>query len=197
MKTRFYSKRWFDLSLTLLLCWLLLLTCAEAATVLSGNVSGTWKTNGSPYILSADCTVASDQTLIIHPGVEVVILPNVSLVVNGGIAAVGTQMQPITIRGASPTNYWESIQMIHNGFTNKFQHCRISEGNDALWLSVSGGDRTMVAEIAECDFRNCRNSAILGQAWGYQATGPAGSPVGSATLAPGIHNCVCSTMHHC
>jgi hypothetical protein len=36
---------------------------AGAATVLSGNVSGTWTTNGSRYILNAACTVASNQTL--------------------------------------------------------------------------------------------------------------------------------------
>lgn len=58
------------------LMWMLAVTGAHAATVLSGNVSGTWTTNGGPYILSADCTVASNQMLTIEPGVEVIELCN-------------------------------------------------------------------------------------------------------------------------
>src|SRR5216110_2424589 len=110
MKTRFRSMRWFGLSLTLLYCWLLLLTRAGAATVLSGNVSGTWTTNGSPYILSADSTVVSNQTLTIQPGVEVLVGPTVTLFVYGGITAVGTPDLPILFRNAN-TNYpWSRIQ---------------------------------------------------------------------------------------
>ena len=61
MKIRGLAHLWFGLSMVLLPCWLLLMP-AGAATVLSGNVSGTWTTNGSPYILSADCTVLSNLT---------------------------------------------------------------------------------------------------------------------------------------
>src|SRR5689334_14972836 len=80
-------------------CWLLLAEVVSAATVVSGNVSGTWTTNGSPYILSADCTVASNQTLTIQPGVEVVVGPNVNLSVDGMIEANGTPNSRILIRG--------------------------------------------------------------------------------------------------
>ena len=66
MKTRFRSMRLFGLSLMQWSSWLLLLTRAGAATVVSGNVSGTWTTNQSPYILSADCTIETGQTLTIR-----------------------------------------------------------------------------------------------------------------------------------
>lgn len=179
MKTRFRSMRWFGLSLTLLSCWLRLLTCAEAATVLSGNVSGTWTSNGSPYILSADCTVAYNQTLTIQPGTRVTILPGVSLRVSGGIFAVGTPEQPITISGASPTNYWDRIQISNSTFTNRFVYCKISEGTYGLYLYVDS-DRTLVVDISH----SALNNFVLFCIWG-QAETPAS---GSAILAPLIHN---------
>ncbi len=177
MKIRGLAHQWFGSSMALLLCGLLLLTRAGAATVLSGNVSGTWTTNGSPYILSADCTVASNQTLTIHAGATVIILPEVSLLVRGQIHAIGTPEQPVTIRGPTATNYWASIQMNYSGATNRFRYCRISEGYDALSFSVLGGGAVMVAEIVDCDFTNWIDSAIFGEATG-------------ATLAPEIHRCI-------
>ena len=166
---------------------LLAASWGHAATVLSGNVSGTWTLSGSPYILSADCTVVSNQTLTIQPGVEVVIVPDVSIQVSGGISAIGTPEQPIRIRGASPSNYWESIVITQSPFTNRFHYCRISEGYQALIFQVTGGNRVMSPEILNCEFLNCRDRAILGY---VTARGSGQSEQGNATLAPAIHNCV-------
>src|SRR6266498_3607574 len=71
------------------------------ATVVSGIISGIWTTNGSPYVLTADCSVLADQSLAIDPGVTVIIEPDVGVDVFGQITAVGTPRLPITIRGAS------------------------------------------------------------------------------------------------
>jgi len=194
MKIRGLANKWFGSATVLLLCWLLLLTPAWAATVVSGNVSGTWTTNGSPYILSADCTVVSNQTLTIQPGVEVIIGPDVNVFVFGGMTAVGTAEQPLTIRGANPTSYWSGIQMRYSGFTNQFQFCRISEaGYVALQFYVSGGDRVMAAEVLYCDFINCRVGGVLAASYGL--TFPdAFSPAGSATFTGRIQNCTFDTM---
>src|SRR5713226_9075511 len=121
MKTMALLARLFGWPTIFLLCGQLLMTPAFAATVISGNVSGTWTTNQSPYILSADCTVVSNQSLTIQPGVEVIIGPDVSMHIYGGILAVGTPQQPITIRGASPTNYWSTIEIVYSGLTNRFE----------------------------------------------------------------------------
>src|SRR5262245_33151445 len=126
MKTRFLTTRWFGSSLTLLSCWLLLLTRAGAATVLSGNVFGTWTTSGSPYIVSNDCYVDVGQTLTIQPGVDVMIGPNVTLFVYGSITAVGTPEQPIEIQGTGSTSPWNKIEMFYEPrsvLTNRFHHC--------------------------------------------------------------------------
>jgi hypothetical protein len=163
------------------LMWLLATQFAGAATVLSGNVSGTWTTNGSPYILSADCTVASNQTLTIQPGVEVIIGPAVRLQIEGGIMAIGTPDQWIRIRGTTSSNYWSGIGMTWSGFTNRFHYCRISDGDTALGLGIYGGNQTMVAEILNCDFFNCRFRAV------YALVRP---DAGSASLVAEINNCV-------
>jgi len=172
----------------LLSCWLLLLTRAGAATVLSGNVSGTWTTNGSPYILSADCTVASNQTLTILPGVEVIIGPDVSVEVLGGLSAVGTAAQPISIRGANPTNYWGSIGMYNSTFPYRFNYCRIRDsGYQPLVWGVDGGNRRLTAEVVNCDFLNCRYGGVYGIAQSHSSGDPAS---GKATLAIEVRNCI-------
>src|SRR6267142_4195696 len=131
----------FSRLILLLIGLLLLFTRAPAATVVSGNVSGTWTTNGSPWILSANSTVNSNETLVIQPGATVIIGPDVRLWIYGGLTAIGTPELPIPIRGANGTRYWKGISLVAGGFTNRFHYCRISEAGDiALWFSVSGGN---------------------------------------------------------
>ena len=187
MKARGIRMRLFTSSMILVACSLLLLTRAWAATVVSGNVSGTWTTNGSPYILSADCTVVSNQTLTIQPGVTAIIGPDITFWIYGGLTAVGTSELPIAIRGANSTSYWQRVLLYSSSFTNRFHYCRVSEASDiAIWFSVSGGNRVMTTEILNCDFLNCRNGAILGSVQAY-ASGP---DTGDATLVSEVHNCV-------
>ena len=149
--------------------------------MVSGNVSGIWTTNQSPYILSADCTVVSNQTLIIQPGVEVIIGPNIFLNVFGGILAVGTPEQPITIRGASSTNYWRSFLFQDSYFTNRFHYCRISDSHQAFEFHVFGGNGVTSAEFLNCDFSNCLDAAIVG--------GASGAVTGTATFSCNVNNC--------
>src|SRR5262245_53121827 len=111
MGTLSISSRTFVVSILVVMICLLGLSRGRTATVVSGEVSGTWTTNGSPYILIADCIVGSTETLTIQQGTTVTILPGVSLRVSGGIYAVGTPEQPITIAGASSTGYWDRIQL--------------------------------------------------------------------------------------
>lgn len=58
----------------LLLLWLLAgiapLGRAAGPTLVSGNISGTWSPENSPYLLVDHCTVPADKTLAIQPGTE-------------------------------------------------------------------------------------------------------------------------------
>jgi hypothetical protein len=167
--------------------WMLSVQWAGAATVLSGNISGTWTTNGSPYILSADCTVVSNQTLTIQPGVEVIIGPGVAVFVYGGINAIGAPQQSVIFRGSNPTNYWSTINLVCSGFTNRFVHCRFSDADESLFFIVRGGNQQMNAEVINCDFVNCRFNGVAAFA---QADSPGQDFPGNATIAMELHNCV-------
>jgi hypothetical protein len=175
-------------TLILLICLLVLSPQAWGATVISGNVSGVWTTNGSPYIVSATCTVASNQTLTIEPGVEVIFGPDVSLAVVGEISAIGTPDRPISIRGITPSDYWGTIELDSTDVTNRFNYCRFRDsGYDAIRVHVDGRNRVGIAEIINCEFSNCRRAAITGDALGISLMQAGG---GSATIKCIVENCV-------
>ena len=44
-------------------------TQGRASTFVSGSVSGTWTTSGTPYIATANLVVNNNQTLTMQPGV--------------------------------------------------------------------------------------------------------------------------------
>lgn len=158
-----------------------------AATVVSGEISGTWTAAQSPYILSGNCTVGTNQVLTIEPGVKVIIGPSLQVFVYGGIVAVGTPAQPIFIQGTSPTNRWDSISLSYSGFTNRFENCRFRDANgDALFFDVEGKNRIWTAEILQCEFINC-GTAIAGSVYSR----PTGDLLaGGAEFDPEIRNCV-------
>ncbi len=117
------------------------------ATVVSGIISGIWTTNGSPYVLTADCSVLADQSLAIDPGVTVIIEPDVGVDVFGQINAVGTPGLPITIRGASSSRYWRTIRFVHSPATNRFISCSIRDGITALQFVTGSGVPFSSAEL--------------------------------------------------
>ena len=58
--------------ITLLLTGLILTTGLFAQTpVPAGDVSGTWSTTGSPYLIQGDIQIQQGATLTIEPGVSV------------------------------------------------------------------------------------------------------------------------------
>ncbi len=74
-----------------------------------------WGPAGNPYIIGAYSELPAGDSLIIEPGVEVVIGPDVELRINGAISAVGTFDEPILFMGTSPSNYWNRIYIYYQG----------------------------------------------------------------------------------
>jgi hypothetical protein len=128
------------------------LSCAQ--TILSGNISGTWTPSGNPYIISADATVPSGQTLTIQPGVVVWIGQGHSITVNGGIQAVGTSSQHITFQALLNTQYWNTIT-VNNGFTNPFNYCDFANATNALAFVGTSSNL-----VNYCTFSNIINTAV-------------------------------------
>lgn len=123
----------------------------QAQTVISGpNInSSTWSPTGSPYIITADCTVPSGQTLTILPGTMVWMGSGTSLTGNGIISAVGTAAQPITFKPPVLSQMWNSIIINNTVGTNRFTHCEFYNATNAL--DCRGASRN---EIAYCAISN-------------------------------------------
>lgn len=171
-------------AIVLLVLCLVTTDLVRAATAVSGDVSGTWTTNGSPYVLIAECTVPTNQVLTIDPGVTVIVGPDVNVLVYGSLKAVGAPDKRIQIRGATPTNYWNSIIVYSGSFTNEFRDCRISEAaNFAIGFNVEGSNQTLTAEVANCEFTSCPGSGLFGATVGIDSSS-------RPTLNVNVRNCI-------
>lgn len=68
----------------------------------------------SPYLVRDDVTINKDVTLIIEPGVEILLSPKSNLFIHGNINAIGTSTQPISFKinpiyagqGWGALNFW-------------------------------------------------------------------------------------------
>lgn len=140
---------------TLLRCLTVTLCSAAGAihaqTVISGpNIpTSTWTPTGSPYIVTADCTVPAGQTLTIQPGTVVWMGSGTSLTGNGVIQAVGTAAQRITFQPPVSSQMWNTIVIKNTVGTNQFQYCDFMNATNAL--DFQGGTRN---EVASCAFSN-------------------------------------------
>src|SRR5258705_21618 len=104
---------------------------ATGATTVSGNVSGVWTTNGSPYAMIANCIVPADQSLTIQPGVTVIGGPGTLLGVYGRLMAQGTPERWITFRGANASNRWATV-FVYSTPANPLvvSYCQFSDASE-------------------------------------------------------------------
>lgn len=151
------------------------------ATPIAGDVTGTWTTNGSPYVITLSSTVIAGGSLTIDPGVTVILGADVRFTVEGKLTAMGTVDAPIIFRGTTPTNYWNAVAVLPgNSSTNSytFQYCQFSDARDTALFILSRGKN--LAQILNCKFTHCLGDAV------FAAT--ENSP-GGAELAVSIRNC--------
>lgn len=138
---------------------------ASAATPISGDAFGIWTAAGSPYVVVLNSKVPAGSSLTIEPGVTVILGTDVRLDVEGGLTASGTVESPITFRGATPTDYWQSILVLPgSSSSNRYvlKHCRFSEARlTAVHFMAKGKNR---AEVLNCKFSNCLGDGIFGAA---------------------------------
>ncbi|MCD6531781.1 right-handed parallel beta-helix repeat-containing protein [bacterium] len=85
---------------------------AWATTVVTGDVSGVWSTEGSPYIVEGRVYVPAGETLRIAPGTEILFNSSAQLVVDSAavLKAVGTPDDTIYFRSASADVRWNGIK---------------------------------------------------------------------------------------
>jgi hypothetical protein len=79
IKIKLIPIKWSSLFLLILASFNPMLTL-QAATNVSGNVSGNWTLSGSPYNVTGNIQVVASQILTIEPGVEVIFHCSISLI---------------------------------------------------------------------------------------------------------------------
>ena len=106
----------------LILAFLLLFPClCVAQTIVNGDVSGTWTSASSPYLVTGDVTIPTGQTLNIEPGVEVEFQGYYRFYVLGNLQAIGTADSMIVFTTDTPSIGWgglrvDSSDIIHPAF---------------------------------------------------------------------------------
>lgn len=98
-------------------------------TNVSGNQSGTWDINGSPYYVIGDVTVVTGTTLIIEPGVEVLFDEDMTIIVNGYFFANGDEISQIIFDSEIQGEKWNGVQII-NSTSSTFEFCEISNSKN-------------------------------------------------------------------
>ncbi|MFQ5805657.1 MAG: right-handed parallel beta-helix repeat-containing protein [Phycisphaerae bacterium] len=120
----------------------LVLAGAQAvATDVSGDQSGTWTLDGSPYNLVGDVRVPPGETLVIEPGVEVIGQGHYKLTVDAGtLLAVGTADQPILVTATDHATGWRGIRLesAHDSSTISYCIIEYARGTGA-YPEVRGG----------------------------------------------------------
>ncbi len=134
----------------------------HAETIVSGEVSGVWDVDGSPYLVTDTLIVPEGDTLLIEPGVAVIFQDQDStqltpFFVNGTLLAEGTEGDSITFSGAEypyygfilnhaemvldycvVTDFSEYITCLFSATT--FRNSRLDAEHTFLYNSSSGTD---------------------------------------------------------
>lgn len=126
-----------------------------AQTVISGPniMTSTWSPAGSPYIVTADCTVPAGHTLTIQPGTIVWMGSGTSLTGNGVIQAAGTAAQRITFQPPVSSQMWNTMIINNTVGTNQFKYCDFMNATNAL--DFRGANRN---DLVSCTFSNMATS---------------------------------------
>ena len=105
--------------------WILAHAIAHGQTAVSGDVSGTWDTAGSPYLLVADARVPPGESLLVEPGVAVIGHGSYRITVKQGasLLAGGTEAMPILFTAADASIGWRGILFEGANDDSSLNHC--------------------------------------------------------------------------
>jgi|GEM_PF-1232294 len=140
---------------------------ADTTYVFPGNVSGTWTTEGSPYIIvMGDAIIPLLDTLFIESGVKIMSGTFIRLIVNGSLQAIGAEEDSITFTNSIYGPGWRHIEFHQNNSSSLMEYCIIENGNslEPTGYGSGGGAWNIGANVTfkHCMFRD--NYAISGGA---------------------------------
>jgi hypothetical protein len=151
-KPSLHSSRLGLIVLTILLAFLPSTTFSQ--TEVSGEVSGEWTAEDSPYIVVDSTWVPEDEELRIGPGVDVLFGEGLGLDVFGTLTAEGSEEDSVRFLPQEEDVVWRGINFNNPGIENIFTYCAIRNAEIVFAL----GERTLL-QIDNCDI-GCTNRVI-------------------------------------
>jgi len=117
------------------------ITVTDGSTV-SGNLSGVWVPDFSPYMISEDIIIAEGDELTITEGVEIIFAEDVQFTVNGHLEADASSSrgEPIVFTSESS---WSGIRFFVTQEDNILANCEISNANLSA-IKVEGDSKVDV-----------------------------------------------------
>ncbi len=125
-------------------------------TEVSGNVSGEWTADASPYNVVGQITVPAGQTLHIDAGVTVNFQGYYKFVVRGNVQAIGTETDSINFIPSNINTGWHGIRIMTSNVTSTFSYCNFLYGktNDGDYPDNVGG--AVLLKDSDAHFDHCR-----------------------------------------
>ncbi len=130
-------------------------------TQVSGDVSGTWTLAGSPYNVTADISVAANQSLTIQPGVHVIFQGHYKFNVlsNATLIAEGTEQDSIHFIAATPATGWWGVRFTSSNPYSRLSYCYFQygratgSGNDYYGGAINCSNFSPI--ISHCRIDHC------------------------------------------
>ncbi|MBN1826674.1 MAG: hypothetical protein JW958_10435 [Candidatus Eisenbacteria bacterium] len=128
----------------------------RAATVVSGDASGVWDVEGSPYLVEGDVLVPGESALTIDPGVEVRFRGPYRFLVEGLLTATGAEEDSILFTWDAPDSayLWRGVRLIGADDSSALEYCRIEHVRSSTAYPEVRGGAVYVAECAP-SIRHC------------------------------------------
>ncbi len=127
-----------------------------AQTQVSGNQSGTWSVDGSPYQVTGHIRIPSGQVLHIDAGVRIEFQGRYRIYVDGKLLANGTETDSIVFTAANHDSGWAGIRMDQTSDISEFYYCRFEYGKTSAngsYPDQHGG--AVVLHNADAEFYHC------------------------------------------
>ncbi len=125
-----------------------------------GNVSGTWTTSGSPYLVQGSIMVPLDSTLTIQAGVIVNFQGHYKFLVLGRLLAIGTETAIIDFMTDNISTGWWGLRFDHTSNSNDssiLEYCKVRFGRAVDPEHDAGGiriDHYSKVRISHCQIQN-------------------------------------------
>lgn len=171
---------------------LVVVTTFSDTIIPGGSVSGTWSLSGSPYIIQGNCVINSTSTLIIEPGVTVLMEPSCRFRCDGRLLAVGTEDDSIVFTATDTFLGCEGVDFkdLNNNQldSSKMVYCRISYGIGSPFpdtymhgggLYIKNSSKILISNCLISNNKTCNMTGISG-ASGPSGSGQDGEPGGPA-----------------